>query len=245
MITATAPIETCDTAASVENQMVRILVVEDDKKTGAFIAKALKAEGYAVDVLRDGDEALAAIEGTPFDAVVLDIMLIGRDGLSVLKQMRASGNTTPVLLLSARGQVNERVEGLNAGAEDYMAKPFALEELAARVRALVRRGGDVKTSVLRVGDLKLDTFSRVAERGGRRIELTSREYRLLEYLMRSAGRVCSRMMILEKVWDYGFDPGSNLVDVYVCKLREKIDGEGEVKLLHSVRGEGYVLKEGP
>ncbi|MEQ1854161.1 MAG: response regulator transcription factor [Chthoniobacteraceae bacterium] len=225
--------------------MVRILVVEDDKKTGTFIAKALKAEGYAVDVLRDGDEALAAIEGTPFDAVILDIMLIGRDGLSVLRQMRASGNQTPVLLLSARGQVNERVEGLNAGAEDYMAKPFALEELTARIRGLVRRGGDVKSAVLGVGDLKLDTFSRVAERNGRRIELTSREYRLLEYLMRSAGRVCSRMMILEKVWDYHFDPGSNIVDVYVSKLREKIEAGSETKLLHSVRGEGYVMKATP
>jgi DNA-binding response OmpR family regulator len=245
MVIASAPNETCVPAASNENLHVRILVVEDDKKTGAFIAKALKAEGYAVDVLRNGDEALAAIEGTPFDAVILDIMLIGRDGLSVLKQMRAGGRQTPVLLLSARGQVNERVEGLNAGAEDYMAKPFALEELVARVRALVRRGGDAKSSILRVGDLKLDTFSRVAERGGRRIELTAREYRLLECLMRSAGRVCSRMMILEKVWDYSFDPGSNLVDVYICKLRDKIDADGEAKLLHSVRGEGYVIREGP
>ena len=222
---------------------MHILVVEDDKKTGSFIAKALKAEGFAVDVLRDGDDALAAIEITPFDAVVLDIMLIGRDGLSVLKQLRAHGNQTPVLLLSARGELSERVEGLNAGAEDYLPKPFALEELAARVRSLVRRGSDVKTPILRVGDLTLDTISRLAERGGRKIELTTREYRLLEFLMRSAGRVCSRMMILEKVWDYHFDPGSNVVDVYVGKLREKIDADSKVKLLHSVRGEGYVMKE--
>jgi DNA-binding response OmpR family regulator len=140
--------------------------------------------------------------------------------------------------------VNERVEGLNAGAEDYLSKPFALEEVIARVHALVRRGSDVKSPILRVGDLTLDTISRVAERGGRKIELTTREYRLLEYLMRSAGRVCSRMMILEKVWEYQFDPGSNLVDVYVGKLREKIDAGSDVKLLHSVRGEGYVMKEG-
>ncbi|MBI1850085.1 MAG: response regulator transcription factor [Planctomycetes bacterium] len=222
---------------------MRILVVEDDKKTGAFIARSLKAEGFAVDVLRDGDEALAAVEHTPYDAVVLDIMIIGRDGLSVLKQMRARRNQTPVLLLSARGEVNERVEGLNAGAEDYLPKPFALEELTARVRALVRRGGDVKSPLLRVGDLTLDTISRIAERGGRKIELTTREYRLLEYLMRSEGRVCSRMMIIEKVWDYQFDPGSNIVDVYVGKLREKIDADSDVKLLHSVRGEGYVMKD--
>ena len=223
---------------------VRILVVEDDKKTASFIAKALKAESFAVDVLDNGDDALEAVELTPFDAVVLDIMLIGRDGLSVLRQMRAHGNQTPVLLVSARGGINERVEGLNAGAEDYLAKPFALEELTARVRALVRRGSDVKTPVLRVGDLVLDTVSRQAGRGGRKIELTTREYRLLEFLMRSAGRVCSRMMILEKVWDYTFDPGSNVVDVYVSKLREKIDAGCEMKLLHSVRGEGYVIKEG-
>jgi len=224
---------------------MRLLIVEDDNKTAAFVAKALKAEGFAVDLMRDGDEALAALEVTPFDAVVLDIMLIGRDGLSVLKQMRERGNQTPVLLLSARGSLTDRVEGLNAGAEDYLPKPFALEELIARVRALVRRGSGVKTHVLRVGDLTLDTISRVAERGGRKIELTTREYRLLEYLMRSAGRVCSRMMILEKVWDYSFDPGSNLVDVYVGKLREKIDAGREVKLLHSVRGECYVMKESP
>ncbi len=224
---------------------MRILVVEDDKKTGAFISKALKADGFAVDLLRDGDEALAATKVTPYDAVVLDIMLIGRDGLSVLRQMRARGNQTPVLLISARGEVNERVEGLNAGAEDYLPKPFALEELTARVRALVRRGGDVKSPVLRIGDCTLDTITRLAERGGRKIELTTREYRLLEFLMRSTGRVCSRMMILEKVWDFNFDPGSNLVDVYVGKLREKIDAGSDAKLLHSVRGEGYVMKEIP
>ena len=224
---------------------MRILVVEDDKKTGAFIAKALQAEGFAVDVIRDGDDGLAAVGATSFDAVVLDIMLIGRDGLSVLRQMRARGDQTPILLLSARGELNERVEGLDAGADDYLPKPFALEELTARVRALVRRGGDLKSPVLRVGDLTLDTISRSAERGGRKIELTTREYSLLEFLMRSAGRVCSRMIILEKVWDYHFDPGSNLVDVYVRKLREKIDTGSDVKLLHSVRGQGYVVKEAP
>lgn len=224
---------------------MRILVVEDDRKTASFIAKALKAEGFAVDVLSDGNDALAAVGATPFDAVVLDIMLSGRDGLSVLKQMRARQNRTPVLLLSARGEVNEKVEGLNAGAEDYLPKPFALEELIARVRALTRRGGEAPQTVLRVGDLTLDTITRQAERAGRKIELTTREFRLLEFLMRSAGRICSRMIILEKVWDYDFDPGSNLVDVYVAKLREKIDAKHENRLLRSVRGEGYVLKEAP
>lgn len=224
---------------------MRILVVEDDKKTGSFIAKALKAEGFAVDLLRDGDDALAATGTTPFDAVVLDIMLVGRDGLSLLKQMRARGNQTPVLLLSARGHVNERVQGLNLGADDYLPKPFSLDELLARVRALVRRGSETKSTVLRVGDLTLNTIDRAAERGGRKIQLTAREYSLLDFLMRSQGRVCTRMLILEKIWDYSFDPGSNLVDVYVGKLREKIDAGSDVKLLHSVRGEGYVMKEGP
>jgi DNA-binding response OmpR family regulator len=222
---------------------MRVLVVEDDRKTAVFVEKALKGEGWAVDVLRDGSEALSALLATPFDAVVLDIMLPGRDGLSVVRQLRRLGKVTPVLLLSARGEVNEKVEGLNAGADDYLAKPFALEELVARVRALVRRGGEAKSTELQVGDLTLDTLTRLAHRGGRRIELTGREFRLLEYLMRSAGRVCSRMMIIEKVWDYSFDPGSNIVDVYVRKLREKIDREGETRLLRSERGVGYGIGE--
>ena len=217
--------------------------MDDDRKTVGFISKALKAEGFAVDVLHNGDEALAAICTTPFDAVVLDIMLAGRDGLSVVRQARARGNRTPVLLLSARGEVNERVEGLNAGADDYVAKPFALEELVARIRSLVRRGGETKSPILRVGDLTLDTTTRIAKRGTRDIELTTREYRLLEFLMRTPGRVCGRMMIIEKVWDYDFDPGSNIVDVYVRKLRDKIDEGFETKLVHSVRGVGYVMKE--
>jgi DNA-binding response OmpR family regulator len=222
---------------------MRALVVEDDRKTASFLSKALKEEGFAVDTLHDGDTALATISNTPFDVVVLDIMLPGRDGLSVLRQMRAAKNAAPVLLLSARGGVSEKVEGLDAGADDYLPKPFALEELIARVRALVRRGGDSQSVVLRVGDLTLDTVAHHAMRGGKKIELTSREYRLLEFLMRSAGRTCSRMMILEKVWDYSFDPGSNLIDVYIRRLREKIDAGFELKLFHSVRGVGYVLKE--
>jgi len=172
-------------------------------------------------------------------------MLPGRDGLSVLRQLRERKNTTPVLLLSARGEVNERVEGLNAGADDYLPKPFELAELVARVRALTRRGGENKSSVLCVADLKLDTLTHKAQRGRTEIELTVREYRLLEFLMRSAGRHCGRMMILEKVWDYDFDPGTNLVDVYVRRLREKIDAGFEPRLLHTVRGSGYVLKEAP
>lgn len=222
---------------------MHVLVVDDDRKTAGFVRKALQAEGYAVDVLHNGDEALAAMLSASFDATVLDIMLPGRDGLSVVQQLRARGNRTPVLLLSARGAVDERVQGLNAGADDYLPKPFVLEELLARVRALARRGGVAEPPSLRVGDLSLDTTTRSARRGTRKIELTNREFRLLECLMRSPGRVCSRMMILEKVWEYQFDPGSNIVDVYVRKLREKIDAGGEPPLLQSVRGAGYVIRE--
>ena len=222
---------------------MRILVVEDHRNTAAFIRKALMADSFAVDICRDGNEALTAATTTPYDAIVMDIMLPGRDGLSVLRQLRDRHNTTPVLLLSARGEVDERVEGLNAGADDYLAKPFVVAELIARIRALGRRGSESKPTVLRVADLTLDTLTRAARRGEQAFELTAREYRLLEFLMRSAGRICTRTAILEKVWDYNFDPGSNLVDVYIKRLREKCDAGFEPKLFHTVRGVGYVLKE--
>jgi DNA-binding response OmpR family regulator len=222
---------------------MRVLVVEDEKKTASFIRKALQAEGFAVDLCYHGDDALAAAQATPFDGIVLDIMLPGRDGLSVLRQLRERKNHTPVLLLSARGEVNERVEGLDAGADDYLPKPFAVAELVARVRALGRRGTESKSTLLRVGDLTLDTVLHRAERKGKYFDLTAREFRLLEFFMRSSGRICGRMSIIEKVWDYDFDPGTNLVDVYVKRLREKIDDGFEHKLLHTVRGAGYVLRE--
>ncbi len=222
---------------------MRVLIVEDEKKTASFVRKALQVEGFAVDVLHNGNEVLPAVQTTAFDVIVLDIMLPGRDGLSVLRQLREKRISTPILLLTARGEVTERVEGLNAGADDYLAKPFALVELTARVRALGRRGSDVKATVLRVADLSLDTVTRQARRGNALIELTAREYRLLEFLMRSPGRVCGRMAIVEKVWDYDFDPGTNLVDVYIMRLRDKLDSPFHTKLLHTVRGAGYVLKE--
>src|SRR5580765_2798432 len=222
---------------------MRILVVEDEKKTASFIRKALQSEGFAVDVCHNGDDGLAAARLTRFDAIVLDIMLPGRDGLSLLRQLRARQNTTPVLLLSARGEVNERVDGLNAGADDYLPKPFVIAELVARVRALGRRGGESRPTTLNIANLELDTVTHVAQRAGQSIELTVREYRLLEFLMRSAGRICSRMAILEKVWDYSFDPGSNIVDVNVKRLREKIDNEFEPKLLQTVRGLGYTIRD--
>ncbi len=221
---------------------MRVLVVEDEKKTAAFIRKALQAEGFLVEVSHNGDDALILASTTPFDAIILDIMLPGRDGLSVLRQLRDRKNNTPLLLLSARGEVNERVDGLNAGADDYLPKPFVLAELIARIRALARRVGDTKSTLLQVADLNLDTLSRRAFRGHKSLELTTREYRLLEFLMRVPGRICGRMMILENVWDYNFDPGTNIVDVYIRRLREKIDTV-EPKLLHTIRGAGYTLKE--
>jgi DNA-binding response OmpR family regulator len=222
---------------------VRVLVVEDEKKMASFVRKALSAEGFAVDVLHHGDEVLPAVSSTNFDVVVMDIMLPGRDGMTVLREMRGQGISTPVLLLTARGQVDDRVNGLNAGADDYLPKPFILAELIARVRALTRRGGETRAVVLQLDDLTVDTVTRVVKRGERVIELAPREYRLLEFLMRSPGRVCSRMAIVEKVWDYDFDPGTNLVDVYIMRLREKIDGESDRRLVHTVRGVGYVMKE--
>jgi len=221
---------------------MRVLVVEDEKKTASFIRKALQQEGFAVDVSHNGKDAIMLVASTPFDAIVLDIMLPGCDGLSVLRQLRERKMLTPILLLSARGEVNERVEGLNAGADDYLPKPFILAELVARVRALGRRGTESKPVLLQVADLTVNTVTREVQRAGKSIDLTAREYRLLECLMRSHGQICTRMAILEKVWDYDFDPGTNLVDVYIKRLREKMDANFGPKLLHSIRGVGYALK---
>jgi DNA-binding response OmpR family regulator len=222
---------------------MRVLVVEDEKKTASFIRKALQAEGFAVDVAHDGNDALALAQTAPFDVIVLDIMLPGRDGLSVLRLLRQRQSAMPVLLLSARGEVSERIDGLNAGADDYLPKPFELGELVARVRALGRRpGGDQRAVVLRLANLSVDTVKHEVVRDGRRIDLSAREYRLLEYLLRSQGRICSRMQILEKVWEYDFDPGTNVVDVYIRRVRDKMDAGFEPKLLHTVRGMGYVIK---
>jgi DNA-binding response OmpR family regulator len=222
---------------------MRVLLVEDERKTASFIKKALQAENFAVDCAVDGREGLLLACDKAFDAIILDIMLPGLDGLGILRQLRERKIATPVLLLSARGHVNERIEGLNAGADDYLPKPFVLAELVARVRALGRRGTESKAVLLRVGNLTLDTVTHQSRRGETSLELTAREYRLLEFLMRSTGRICGRMAILEKVWDYHFDPGTNLVDVYIMRLREKIDADHEPKLLHTIRGIGYVLKE--
>lgn len=222
---------------------MRILVVEDETKTASFILKALEAEGFVVDHVADGREALSALAGGMFDAVVLDLMIPGIDGLGVLHQLRKSQNFVPVLVLSARGQVDDRISGLNAGADDYLSKPFALGELVARIRALCRRPANSEGVSMRLADLELNTVTRDVVRAGRRIDLSNREYCLLEYLLRQKGRVCTRMQIIEKVWDYNFDPGTNLVDVYIRRVRDKVDLDGEVRLLHTVRGVGYVMKE--
>ncbi len=222
---------------------MRVLVVEDERKIATFIQNALRTEGFQVELAHDGASALSRITSSSFDVIVLDIMLPGRDGLSILKEMRGKGIVTPVLALSARGEVDERVEGLNCGADDYLPKPFVLAEVLARVRALGRRRTEQKVGVLQVGDLVLDPFTRTARRGGELIELATREYKLLEFLMRSGGQVCGRTAIIQNVWEYNFDPGTNLVDVYIMRLREKIDAAFDRKLLHTIRGLGYVLKE--
>jgi two-component system OmpR family response regulator len=221
---------------------MHVLVVEDEPKMLAFIRKACQEEGFAVTGAETGGEALELLRDGQFDVVVLDIMLPGPDGLSVLRQYRERGGSAPVLLLSARGEVSERVNGLNAGADDYLPKPFVLAELAARVRALGRRANATTPLVMRLADLSLDTVGHEVTRAGKRIHLSNREFRLLEFLFKSQGRVRGRMAILEAVWDYHFDPGTNLVDVCIRRLRDKVDREYDVKLLHTEVGVGYALR---
>ena len=221
---------------------MRILLAEDEKKLASFIRKALREAGYAVDEVHDGNTALDLATTTPFDAVILDIMMPGRDGLSVLKLMREARVETPVLILTARGEVSERIEGLELGADDYMAKPFATRELLARVAALTRRGSPERGAVLKVGDLLMNVLTRQVSRGGKPVRLAQREFSLLEYLMRSPGRVHSRTSLCEHVWEYHFDTGTNVVDVYIKRLRQKIDEGEAVRLLHTERGIGYMLR---
>ena len=223
---------------------MRILVVEDDRKVASFIRKGLEEEGHAVEVAGDGAAAVErATDGAPWDLVILDVMLPKGDGFGVLKTLREEGLRMPVLMLTARDAVGDKVTGLDLGADDYLAKPFAFEEFLARVRALLRRGGGGPAPVLRLADLTLDPATREVRRGARRVELTAREHTLLEYFLRNAGRVLTRPMLAQHVWGLDFDPESNVVDVYVGYLRRRIQAEGESKLLHTVRGAGYVLRE--
>ncbi|MGI8603244.1 MAG: response regulator transcription factor [Verrucomicrobiales bacterium] len=222
---------------------MRVLIVEDEPKLASFLAKGFKENGLIPETCHRGDVAVERILTASYDAVVLDVMLPGLDGLSVVRRLRSGGNSTPVLILSARGVVDERVEGIEAGADDYLSKPFVLRELVARVKALGRRGGESKAQVLKLNDLVFDLTTRDVRRAGKRIDLSAREMLMLEVLLRNASRICGRMLLLEKVWEYHFDPGSNLVDVYIMRLRNKIDLGHEVKLLHTVRGSGYIMKE--
>jgi two-component system, OmpR family, response regulator len=222
---------------------MRLLVVEDDPTIASFVAKGLQEAGFAVDHAADGREGLRLALTEPYDAAIVDLMLPGRDGLSLIGELRGRRIRTPVIILSAKREVDDRVKGLQAGGDDYLTKPFAFSELLARVQALIRRAtGASEPTRLVVGDLVLDLLTRRVERGGRPVELRPREFALLEYLMRNAGRVVAKTMILEHVWNYSFDPRTNVVDVLVHRLREKIDRDFETKLLHTVRGIGYVVK---
>lgn len=222
---------------------MRVLVVEDEDKIAAFIKKGLEEEGYAVDVVGDGESALDYASSVDYDVIILDIMLPRRDGISVCQKLRERGCNAPILMLTARDAVDDRVRGLDAGADDYLVKPFAFRELVARIRALLRRPRDVISSQLQVGDLVLDTRTRVAQRGGRKIELTAREYALLEFLMRNKNQVLTRTQIAEHVWDYDFFSESNIVDVYIRYLRVKVDADFEPKLIQTVRGVGYKISD--
>jgi len=222
---------------------MRILVVEDDKKVAGFIKKGLEEETYAVDVAYDGEDGLHFGSEGQYDLIILDIMLPKIDGLEILSQLRDQGKDTPILLLTAKDAVDDKVTGLNKGADDYLTKPFAFSELLARVRVLLRRGkAEVKTTLM-ILDLTLDLVSHKVNRGGDEIELTGKEYGLLEYFMRNQEKVLTRTMIAEHVWDYNFDTFTNVIDVYINHLRKKIDKGREPKLLHTLRGVGYVMKK--
>jgi DNA-binding response OmpR family regulator len=221
---------------------MKILVVEDEQKIASFVRKGLEAQGFVVDVSLRGDEGFSMATTRPYDAAVLDIMLPGRDGLSILRNLREQKNPLPVILLTARGELNERLEGLNLGADDYLTKPFHIEELIARLHAITRRAGGAAQSILQVADLTMNLLTRKVARAGQPIELTVREFALLEHLMRSPGRVLTRVEICERVWDYNFDPGTNLVDVYIQRIRKKVDGDASVKLIETIRGVGYRIR---
>jgi len=225
---------------------MRLLLIEDDEKIASFITKGLRQAGFAVDHALDGETGLDLALTEPYDAAIIDIMLPGLDGLTLIERMRAEGKDTPVIILSAKRSVDDRVKGLQKGGDDYLTKPFSFSELLARIQALIRRSTRTsQPSVLTVGDLSMDLYKREVSRAGRKIDLQPREFSLLEYLMRNRGRVVSKTMILEHVWDYSFDPQTNVVDVLVCRLRNKIDRGFPSKLIHTIRGVGYVLKEGP
>jgi len=222
---------------------MRILVVEDEKKVADFIKRGLKEEGYAVDCACDGEEGLFSVRDNEYDLVILDLMLPKVDGLMLCKKLRSEKNNTPIIMLTARDSVQDKVKGLDAGANDYLPKPFAFEELLARIRAVLRVKNSASSTVLRVGPLVLNMITHKVTREGKEIELSSKEYALLEYLMRNQGAVVTRTMISEHVWDINFDTFTNVIDVYINYLRNKVDQGFKVKMIHTVRGRGYTLKE--
>ena len=222
---------------------MKILVVEDDRTVGPYVVRGLAEQGFQVDLVADGSDALAAAARSAYDLVILDLRLPGMSGFDVLRTLRDRGNPAPVLVLTAQDAVDFKVQALRAGADDYVTKPFSFEELLARVEALGRRPKQLAPRALRVGDLVLDLGTREVTRASRRIELTPKEYAVLEYLMRHVGRVMSRTLITEYAWDYHFDPGTNIVDVVINRLRKKVDAGQDRRLIHTVRGVGYVIKE--
>lgn len=222
---------------------MRILVIEDEKKITNFISRGLKEEGYSVDAAYDGEEGHFLASSEKYDLIVLDVMLPKMDGLSLCRELRREDNLTPIIMLTAKDMIKDKVAGLDAGADDYLTKPFAFEEFLARVRALLRKRDVPRSTKLQVGDLTLDLLTHNVTRSGREIELTTKEYSLLEYLMRNAGTVVTRTMISEHVWDINFDTYTNVIDVYINYLRNKIDRDHKIKLIHTLRGRGYVLKE--
>jgi two-component system, OmpR family, response regulator len=227
----------------VRSESMKVLLAEDEKKVSDFIRKALREAGYEVETAYEGNQAMDQAGKQTFDVIVLDIMMPGKDGLAVLRRLREEKNATPVMLLTARGEVSQRVEGLELGADDYLAKPFAMRELIARVNALSRRSSGELVTILRMADLSMNLLTREVVRAGQKIDLAVREFGLLELLMRYPGRVLSRASICEQVWNYHFDTGTNVVDVYINRLRRKIDDFHEAKLLQTVRGVGYILQD--
>jgi len=222
---------------------MRILVVEDEKKVSHIIQRGLQEERYSVDVAYDGEKALLMAESEKYDLLIVDVLLPKKTGLEMVKEFRAHRGTTPILMLTAKASTDDKVAGLDSGADDYLTKPFAFEELHARIRSLLRRGAQEKSTVLTIADLELDTVSHKARRGGRRIELTAKEYALLEFFLRNKERVLTRAAISVHIWEYSFDTGTNIIDVYINHLRNKVDHNHEKKLIHTVRGAGYVIKE--
>jgi heavy metal response regulator len=223
---------------------MRILIIEDEKKVYQFLKKGFQSEAYSVDIATDGERGSFLARTEPYDAIILDIMLPKKDGIEVLKEIREAHVSSPVLILSARNEVGDRVQGLNLGADDYLPKPFSFSEVLARVRAIVRRlSADVYSSILSVADLRMDLTSRRVERNGTDIFLTSKEFEMLEYLIRNKGRVLSRVILMEHIWDINFDSETNVVDVMINRLRRKIDEDFSAKLIHTVRGVGYVVRE--